>query len=248
MRVVLVSRSDIVGGAAIASYRLHSALRDIGVDSTMMVRVKRTNDPSVVVASSPLSHVARKTATRGERVAKRLLKGDEPGFQSLNTVPTNWSSAINALRPDVVNIHWVGDSAMSIGDVARISSPVVMTLHDMWPFSGAEHYASDSPAARWREGYTPESRGPSATGPDIDRWVYRRKAKRWKGFSVACPSSWLAQCVRESALMHDWPINVIPNPLDLSVFRPHDKTAARQEFDLPHDAACGLVRGAEPGH
>ena len=32
MKVVLVSHSDIGGGAAIASYRLHSALGDFGID------------------------------------------------------------------------------------------------------------------------------------------------------------------------------------------------------------------------
>jgi hypothetical protein len=38
-----------------------------------------------------------------------------------------------------------------------------------------------------------------------------------------CPSRWLADCARRSTLMGDWPITVIPNPIELNVWAPFDQ-------------------------
>jgi glycosyltransferase involved in cell wall biosynthesis len=50
---------------------------------------------------------------------------------------------------------------------------------------------------------------------------------------IITPSRWLAQCAKESVLMRDWPIAVIPNTLDTNVWEPIDKTLARQLLKLP---------------
>lgn len=52
---------------------------------------------------------------------------------------------------------------------------------------------------------------------------------------VVCPSSWLAECVRSSALMADWPVSVIPNVLDTRIFKPLDKMFSRATLNLPAD-------------
>ena len=48
LKVVHLSTHDIAGGAARAAHRLHSSLRQYGVDTSMLVREARTNDPSVI--------------------------------------------------------------------------------------------------------------------------------------------------------------------------------------------------------
>ena len=47
MKVLHLSHFDRKGGACIAAYRQHQALRAAGVDSVMWVRHKVTNDPHV---------------------------------------------------------------------------------------------------------------------------------------------------------------------------------------------------------
>lgn len=47
MRVVIVNTSDIVGGAAIAANRLLRALNRNGVEASMLVRDKKTDNPRV---------------------------------------------------------------------------------------------------------------------------------------------------------------------------------------------------------
>ena len=53
MRVVIISRSDQTGGAAVVSHRLMLALRAEGVDARMLVCEKVTDSPFVELAASP---------------------------------------------------------------------------------------------------------------------------------------------------------------------------------------------------
>ena len=47
MRVVHLSTSDGGGGAARAAHRLHVGLRRVGVESSMLVEERKTDDPHV---------------------------------------------------------------------------------------------------------------------------------------------------------------------------------------------------------
>lgn len=233
MRPLLVSYSDLAGGAARAAFRLHAALRSQGIDSEMMVRQKVSDDETVhefqkgdPVWTSPFRG-------RVERYIQHLQRTPNPVFHSSNVVPTRWSEHFDA---DVVNLHWIGAGTMSIEDVGRIDVPTVMTLHDMWGFCGAEHYATERPDARWATGYTRENRPEGHRGFDIDRWTWERKRRHWKPMTVVAPSRWLADCVSRSELMAEWPVHVVPYALDLTVFRPQDKAAARRSLGLPSDA------------
>ena len=43
MKILIVNSSDIYGGAARAAYRLHKALLEVGIDSQMLVKDKKSN-------------------------------------------------------------------------------------------------------------------------------------------------------------------------------------------------------------
>ena len=84
---------------------------------------------------------------------------------------------------------------------------------------------------------------------DLDRWVFRRKQKHWKNLNlqIVCPSHWLADCVRRSALFADVPVHVIPNGLDLNVFKPLGcKETLRKQFGLPVDKKLILFGAVNP--
>ena len=168
-------------------------------------------------------------------------------MRSANVLPTLWAHTLNRSDADVVNVHWVGAGAMSIGDLARIRRPTIITLHDMWTFCGSEHYAPDEPESRWRVGYKRDNREPSDRGFDLDRWTWERKRRLWEPTRIVAPSRWLAGCAHSSSLAATWPITVIPNPLDVDTFQPVDKKHARAKLGLPQDqriALFGAVGGA----
>ena len=139
MRVLMVSQSDISGGAARAAYRLHQGCRKLGLDSLMIVREKSSNDETVSCDRSISAKIAARVRSRFENRMQGLRAFQSSEFVSVNLLPTRWSRKINAVNADVVNLHWFGSGALSIRDAAQIKSPMVMTLHDMWGFCGAEH-------------------------------------------------------------------------------------------------------------
>lgn len=235
MRVLIVSHSDISGGAARATYRLHQGCRKTDLDSSMIVREKFSDDDTISCGHSMAAKLSAWTRSRIENRMQSLRAFESSEFVSVNLLPTRWSRKINGVNADVVNLHWFGSGALSIRDVARIRPPVVMTLHDMWGFCGAEHYAPDHQAARWRAGYRRRDRAEQNQGVDISRFVWRSKRSHWRPVPVICPSRWLAECAQSSALMHTWPIHVVPNVLNVDVFRPLDNRTARHALNLPQE-------------
>ena len=48
-------------------------------------------------------------------------------------------------------------------------------------------------------------------------------------------SKWLAECAQNSVVMKDWPVTIIPNCLNTQIWKPVDKTLARNMLGLPID-------------
>lgn len=217
MRALLLSHSDNGGGAARAAYRLHRALSDSGTTSSMLVDFKGTDDP----------HVHRVSGDRTRWL--RVMTDQVPRMIGGMADPTNFSAGLcsgvsrrmqRASGADVVNVHWINFGFASVAALGRLALPSVWTLHDMWSLTGGVHYADDM----------------NATSSSWEGWVRRRKHRHWRApQQLVTPSRWLAEQARLSTITEGWPVEVIPNPLDLQVFSPDDGRAARSRMGLPLD-------------
>lgn len=236
MKVLHISQSDIVGGAARAAYRLHRAQCKFGIDSRMLVRGKKTDDYTVIGPDSKIEQALNLLRTQFGHQLNRLQKNENKNFHSGDWLPSCWAEKINMSDVDVVNLHWVAGETMSIEDIGRIKKPIVWTLHDMWPFCGTEHVTEYDQYARWKLGYRTDNRGPLDRGLDLDRLAWLRKKKAWQQvMHIVAPSRWMAECARDSALFQNQPVCVIPNVLDTSIYQPLNKMFCRNALGLPED-------------
>lgn len=234
MKPLLISYSDLSGGAARAAFRLHRGLRNFSVDCRLRVAVKQSDLWTVEGARSHVGTGVSLARNYLGSLVRRLQKSDNPVLHSTNFLPSRIASDINSNQADVVNLHWVAGETLSIEAIGRIRKPIVWTLHDMWAFCGSEHYATEAEEPRWRGGYRHDNRPTGHRGLDIDRWTWNRKRRAWREpMTIVTPSRWLADCARQSALMRDWPVHVVPNLLDTDKFRPHDKALCRDILGLP---------------
>jgi glycosyltransferase involved in cell wall biosynthesis len=236
MKVLHVSAFDSGGGAARAAVRIHEGLLDAGIKSSFMT-IKPSTD--VLGVFTPLSRREVLTALMKRRVASHIAR--------LQTKPTNqvihslgmFSSGllphINSSDADIVHLHWICAEALSISDIAKIRKPIAWTLHDMWPLMGTEHYDDQLYQNRWLGDYRRENRPINSSGIDIDKIIWQRKAKSWRGvkFNFVSPSQWLSKCVSRSALLGQHDCRVIPNPLDTRKFSPVATSIARNILGLP---------------
>jgi glycosyltransferase involved in cell wall biosynthesis len=254
-RIEILSNSDTVGGASRAAYRLYRALQTCTPDTRMTVADKRTDDWGVQGPANVLEKAKRFLCPKIAGRLTALQRTDNTSTHSLNLLPSNMAAGINRSNVDLVNMHWVGGETLSIEDMGNIRKPQVWTFHDMWALCGAEHFSDDGPDARWRKGYFVHNRSTGAKGLDLDRFTWNRKRRAWKQpVQVVTPSRWLADCVRQSVLMRDWPVAVIPNVLQTDVFKPLDRDHSRQALNLPLDrqivlfGALGGTRDPRKGY
>lgn len=221
--------------------RVHAALLGQSVESRMVVLGKQSDDWRIKGPDTRFEKALNKLRQVVDRVPVELQRSTNPVIHSTAWLSGLKAKHLNSATADIINLHWICSGLLSIEEIGRISKPVVWTLHDMWGFCGAEHVSPDDQSARWRHGYTARNRNPAHSGLDIDRWVWLRKQKAWRRpFHIISPSNWLADCARNSALMHDWPVTVIPNPLDTKRFKPYPKHLAREILQLPLDSKLVL--------
>ena len=244
MKTLIVNYSDINGGAARAAYRLHHAMLSANIHSRMLVNDTASGDWTVHGPNSKSAKALGRIRSQLATPLRSLLCTDNPVIHSPSIFPSCLPEQINASNAEVAHLHWVQGEMVSIADIARIRKPIVWTLHDMWAFCGAEHYTTDY---RWRDGYRHDNRPEHESGFDLNRWTWQRKRNHWRRpLQIVCPSQWLADCARSSALMADWPVVVIPNPIDTDRWQPIDQSLARQLLGLPQDCLL-LLYGAMGG-
>jgi len=238
MKILQVNFSDISGGAARAAHRIHTGLLGQGVDSQMLVQKKESNEPEIITPySSKIKKGISILRPYVNSAIQRLQYTENDILHSSNLIASGLHKIINASDADIVHLHWINGEMISIKEVAKIKKPIVWTLHDMWTFSGSEHYDDLNNPERYIEGYTKDNRLEDYSGLDIDRWVWERKKKYWENvdFNFVTPSSWLAGCLKKSKLFGGQEAEVISYGLETSIFRPTNKSIAREKLGLPKD-------------
>lgn len=237
IRVLHLSFTDGAGGADIAAYRIFLATRDAGADARIAVRWRVRSESEAV--EIPLPGFAQGGASVADFIAARVQKSSNPFHRSLNLMRTG-GMAIPGFEPDLVHLHWVGSNALSLDEINTIPVPVVWTLHDSWPFAGAEHHPSYPQDDRFVTGYQRGNRVHSSR-VDVDGLIWKRKHAHWRrSFHLVAPSSWMAEQAARSRLMGAQPITTIPNPVPTS---PVPTFPARASVDGQERARRGIGAG-----
>jgi len=235
MKVLHVSTEAGLAGAGIAAYRLHKGLRSLGVESSMLVNKQSQREENIYSPTNKYDKILALAVPRLERIPQYFSKLPR-GLLSPSWIPDNLPRRISKHTPDIVNLHWVNHGFMRIETLPRFRQPVVWTIHDMWPFSGGEHYVGDS--TRYIEGYNSRNRPDGEKGPDINRWIWNRKKKSWARLNnivIAAPSQWIAKCAAKSDLFGGFRVALLPNGVDHERFHPIDHGIARGILGLPED-------------
>lgn len=245
MKVVHLSLSND-GGAGIAAYRLHSALRKTGIDSLMLVLYSKNDDPSVKIVNT----TARPCLSNGPGISPHFYI-HEQNIKSLmalhagrqtNRAPFAGAASDVVLEDiqevqeaDIINLHWVA----GIVDYARLGhalkgKQVVWTLHGMNDFTGGCHHADEC------LNYQTECRCCPQLGPhpfDYARYIFHQKLHGMQPLSLTAvsPSRWLARCAEQSRILSGRAVHHIPNGLPVELFRPLERSATRDLLNIAAD-------------
>lgn len=238
----------------------HKGLRQIGLNSRMLVQEKETNDPSVIqhrYLGEPIAHLSGKifrekfvsSRIRGrlDDLPLRFYSNRLPVLWSAGLLPNNVGHSVAAQNPDLIHLHWVCRGFVPIRALGEFRRPIVWQLADQWAFTGGCHYSQG--CQRYRDLCGACHELSSDRDNDLSRRVLSTKKKHWQNLNltIVAQSRWMRDCARDSSLFRNLRVEMIPGGLDLERFRPMDKTSARSAEGLSQEnkiILAGAVEGS----
>jgi glycosyltransferase involved in cell wall biosynthesis len=236
MRVVHISTFDH-GGAGRSARRLHESLLACGHESFFLARDTKDSRERKAGLQDTFTELATRESILFEEFAKWYIDQNRTDLSnthfSLNEPGVDLSGHQWVREAGVIHLHWVAGflSPNAVGALQRLKKPVVWTMHDQRPFTGGCHFSAGCekfkttchgcPQIQWDPHLLSEaqlrSMHESIQAQEIV-WV--------------SPSRWLAAMARQSALLRNARVDVIPYSIDTQVFQPLEKNEARKRLGL----------------
>lgn len=149
---------------------------------------------------------------------------------------------MDQINPNIFHFHNLHNSYINLpmlfDYVKHNRIKVLWTLHDCWAFTGHCPYFTLATCEKWKTGCgnCPQLNVYPPARIDKTNEMWKRK-KQWfsgvENLTIVTPSKWLAGLVEQSFLSQ-YPIKVINNGIDLSVFKPRESDV-RNKYDIPNE-------------
>lgn len=257
MKIITLSSKDTFGGAAKVAYRLYRSSLSQGINNTLIVNSKRSDDDSVITASSLHGKksylyykiynflLRRQEKSRIKKWDRYLSTREDKVYMDLEI--SLLRNALDNVDFDLLHMHWVGESFVNFTEFKNITTPVVWTLHDCFAFTGICTYFEDCYKFETHCGNCPQLH--SEIERDYSYEIFEQKKDRYNNidFHIVCPSYWLAREASKSHLLSRYPIIVIPNGIDTQFFSPKDKSKAKISLNINPEKLVILFGGISIG-
>ena len=243
MKLIHLSTRDAGGGAAIAASRMHAAFLRAGYDSELWVAHKSGHLPATrVVGQGLLTGLRRARALRRETALRKMHKDCSTEMISLNLAADSVVAKVAKAQPDVVLVHWTGNSFIQPESLAQLSCPVIQVLHDMWPITGVEHYTEDFVGVE-RGVPSPNDTSTPAFRELSRKMMLRKRAAygRIGKLGFWANSKWLAEVGGTAFVGNRSPSSHFYFPIDTQAFRLFSREQARDILGLPREANLVLA-------
>lgn len=180
-----------------------------------------------------LHKVDENTILIGNRISRNIhnILGNYFGLSGLLSFFSTFFflAKIKKLNPNLIHLHNLHGSYINLPIlfhfIKRNHIPVIWTLHDCWSITGRCPHFVMTKCDRWKTGCR-DCPYPKKSYPqsyiDTTRMMWKLKKKWFTGLencTIVTPSQWLADLVKQSYLK-DYPVKVINNGIDLTVFKP----------------------------
>lgn len=243
MKVVHIALTD-GGGAGMGMMTLHRALLAQGIDSKVLVAIKRCNDAEVM-ALRPNLHIWGKARWMQflQRAACRLglcLTSYDKWHRRIFRVRKNHPVGIYSMpitqydvlrhpvvkAADVIHLHFAADFVDFLSFFAHVDKPVVWTIRDENPALGGFHFTTDK--TKLYTYYAPIE--------DAFVDIKRKAVKQCKQqLLVVLLSRTTEARFQQTDYLACHRHQIIYNPISADCYQPHDKAWARQQLNLAAD-------------
>lgn len=133
---------------------------------------------------------------------------------------------LERIGPDIVHLHNIHghdcDLELLFSYFREKKTKLIWTFHDCWAFTAYCPHFTMAGCVKWKTGCGDCSqRRAFSWFRDRSRELYEKKKRFFSGLdmTIVTPSKWLAELVGASFLK-EYPVSIIHNGIDLSVFKP----------------------------
>jgi len=273
MNIVHINTLDHGGGAARIAYNIHTSARDAGHNSIFFVGSSASNEDNIMVADRADLYqgyakmwftlaeniLPSKVHFRGTATIRKYLKllgrcksliKILKGYEDIEYPSTYRLLSTLPFRPDIIHCHNLHGGYFDLRAIPAWSRdiPLIITLHDEWLFTG--HCAYTLSCEKWQYGCM------DCDNLNIYPKIYKDKASaNWhikkdifsnSRLFIASPSSYLYKKANASILATGISDSkVIPYGIDLSRFKPGNKSLARKKLGIKDNVKVFLFSGAQ---
>ena len=139
MKILHASTNDLMGGAAMTANSLVAALNEQGkIKADLIVRDKFTDFQYVKQVESGSRFVAKLLSS----TVQLGLRFRHMQHFSIPYGVVKLSELVQRGDYDLLHLHWIQACFIDINDLTKVTSPIVWTLHDLWPLTLWSHVIS----------------------------------------------------------------------------------------------------------
>ncbi|MBE7061000.1 MAG: glycosyltransferase [Clostridiales bacterium] len=153
--------------------------------------------------------------------------------------------------PDVIHLHNLHKFCINLpllfNYLKKSNKKVLWTLHDCWTFTGHCPHFDMIGCDKWKTGCykCPQYKAYPKSYIDRSKSMYKLKKKWFTGvenMTIVTPSNWLGDLVKQSFLK-EYPVKIIPNGIDLSVFKPTESNFREKYYVKDKFVILGVAFG-----
>lgn len=177
-----------------------------------------------------------------QQIKAEAVRSHVNGFYGFNSrhITMNLIRELNEIRPDIVHLHNLHghncDLEMLLNYLKEHNIRIFWTFHDCWAFTAYCPHFTMAKCEKWRTRCKDcQQCHDFSFFFDRSEVLYQKKRELLTGLNltIITPSQWLADLVKQSFL-HEYPVKVIHNGIDLSIFKP-TSSDFRKKHNIPHD-------------
>lgn len=236
------------GGAALCAMRINNALKAQGIDSRMLFaegtslpegisgaiaqQDKSFWDSNIIgriirrlFANTPLCPSKKYKTDRqltyiNNRLEQRLYMHSPFSYYKniINHPLIKWA--------DIVHLHWVADFVDYPSFFTQIKKPIVWTLHDQHPAIGILHF--ETPIIS----QIPEQLQKTN---QYCKKIKKDSLRNLQNLTLVAISKQMKEVCKQSDILKQFPTTIINNGINEQLFKPVDKSIARQSLGIPAD-------------
>lgn len=236
---VLHINTSLNGGSGKAADRLNQALNNFSSVESKILSDAHSFERNLNADKSHLTYsngwITRKLYKLNQKFLNYTRAGNKESMSSIKSLFRVKDRSLK--EASIIHLHWA-NGFLDIDDfIKSVDKPVVITLHDMWYFTGGCHYSNGCTKYMQTCNRCPEL-GSHFFGLDTKKHqslkqnIFKDNKDRIK---IVCLSKWMLEASSSSSVLSGLQHELIPNSVDTEVFNQMDQTKLRRKHNLPLD-------------